>query len=591
MDKGIFLSAWLLAVVPAMAQAQALTLTQASTQAQRGYVKTRGRLAKDGSVIAGTRLSGATVTVRGGNNVVSGANGAFSLQVPSNKFYLQNVRKNDYVLCDPDVLKKQYDYSSNDLILVMEEKQQQARDLCQARDDIRGNLYAQYQRQAKKLKALLEEKKIREEEYIRQKNHLDSLQDSNEQLIAQMATRYAQIDYDQLDEFTLKVKQLIYNGELTRADSLLKTRGNLRADVEDFHRFQQLNDAKRMEQQRRDSLQKQRMNELAQRCYSQFEVFKGMHNVDSARVYIELRASVDTTNVEWQIDAGDFLGYYVDVQFPYHLISVEQIAVDPVLCYYRRAISMATLQYGENNDYLAECYCRMASRINDVHYDSFELSREYFQKALDAATRLHGEESTEVAACYVAMGNTYKDPMAPLGQWNRLALESFEKALAIRLAVFGEESLEVAECYEGLGAVYGVDDITAADYYNKALAIMKPLLGENSPEIGFLYIDYAVNYIAAEEQVRKVAAQCLMVANQYEGHDWEYFAEDTYKELNEYLEKALAYYEKALPILRSVYDDTYPAVISLVYDIESTKQDIENNLEYAKQAALEIQAK
>lgn len=526
--------------------------------------------------------------VRGGNNVVSGTNGAFSLLVPEKKFYLQNVRKNDYVLCDPDVLRKQYDYSSNDLILVMEEKQQQARELCLAKDEIRGSLYEQYQRQAKELKTLLDEKKIREDEYIRLKNHLDSLQDSNEQLIAQMARRYAQIDYDQLDEFTLRVKQLIYNGELTRADSLLKTRGDLYSDVEDFHRFRQLNDIKKMEQQQRDSLQRKRMNELAQRCFSQFEVFKGMYNVDSARVYIEMRAAIDTTNVEWQIDAGDFLAEYVKVSFPERLISMERIAIDPVLCYYRRVISMATLQYGENNDYLAECYCKMAPRVYDLHYN-FELSREYFQKALDAATRLHGEESAEVADCYVAMGNTYKDPVGPYYEDNILARESFEKALAIRMAVFGEKSLEVAECYQGLGAVCGPDDTTAADYYNKALAIMKPILGENSPEIAYLYIDNAMNYIAAAEDIRKVGLRILRADNEDDGHDWECYDVEIYEDMNKYFEKALACYEKALPILRTVYDDAYPAVKSLLKSIEGTKLDIESNKEEAIEAAQERQ--
>ena len=54
-----------------------LGISVASAQTQRGYVKTRGRLQSNGTTIPGTRLSGATVTLKGNNSVTSGANGVF----------------------------------------------------------------------------------------------------------------------------------------------------------------------------------------------------------------------------------------------------------------------------------------------------------------------------------------------------------------------------------------------------------------------------------------------------------------------------------------------------------------------------------
>ena len=54
-------------------------------QNQSGYVKTKGRLNAQGTVIAGKRLPGATIQVRGRNAVVSNANGDFSLAIPSSK--------------------------------------------------------------------------------------------------------------------------------------------------------------------------------------------------------------------------------------------------------------------------------------------------------------------------------------------------------------------------------------------------------------------------------------------------------------------------------------------------------------------------
>ena len=90
-------------------------------QYQQGYVKTKGRLGSNGTVIAGSRLSGATVQVKGSNAVVSGSNGTFTLVITGNSYYLQSVQKQGYVMADPDILSRQYAYSPNPMVLVMAE--------------------------------------------------------------------------------------------------------------------------------------------------------------------------------------------------------------------------------------------------------------------------------------------------------------------------------------------------------------------------------------------------------------------------------------------------------------------------------------
>ena len=75
-------------------------------QTQQGYVKTKGRLGSNGSLVKGTRLSGATITVKGQNAVLSSKNGTFILAIPSTNFYLQNVQKQGYVITDPDALSR-----------------------------------------------------------------------------------------------------------------------------------------------------------------------------------------------------------------------------------------------------------------------------------------------------------------------------------------------------------------------------------------------------------------------------------------------------------------------------------------------------
>ena len=132
-----------------------------SAQTQRGYVKTKGRLCSNGSVIAGTPLSGAMVTVKDANPVVSSNKGTFSISVSGNSYYLQNVQKLGYVLTDPDVLTKQYAYSKNPLVLVMETTKNQAADELSAEKKMRQTLQRQLQEKENEIKSLKKQQKCK----------------------------------------------------------------------------------------------------------------------------------------------------------------------------------------------------------------------------------------------------------------------------------------------------------------------------------------------------------------------------------------------------------------------------------------------
>ena len=110
-----------------------------SAQTQRGYVKTKGRLATDGKVIPGVRLSGATINIKNRSALTSAENGTFSFPIPGKSYIVQNVRKNGYLLIDAEQLRS-YSYSSNPLILVMETPEQQAEDKLMAEKKINRTL-------------------------------------------------------------------------------------------------------------------------------------------------------------------------------------------------------------------------------------------------------------------------------------------------------------------------------------------------------------------------------------------------------------------------------------------------------------------
>jgi len=207
-----------------------MTSFSATAQTQQGYVKTRGRLV-NGKVVAGQRLSGVTVQVKGRNAVVSKANGTFSFPVPANRFAIQSVKKQGYVLVDPEVTARQYAYSSNPLILVMETPKKLNEDKLAVERNLYKNLEDEYKSKNVELKSLLDQNKIAIEEY---RAVLSKLQDeftSKQSEIDYMAYYFSRIDYDQLDEFNQNFSDFILNGRLSEAYDLWCSRDGFHDDM------------------------------------------------------------------------------------------------------------------------------------------------------------------------------------------------------------------------------------------------------------------------------------------------------------------------------------------------------------------------
>ena len=285
----------------------ALNLTYAQTQMQNARVKTRGRMV-DGQYIPGKGLPGTVVSIEGITDIgVRNANGTFSFPVEDNNYYVKSVAKNEYALLDSDAAPKFYNYSEDTLYFVMSMPEQMFEDLLEAKDKIRNTLEHEWKKAMAEIKRLKEENRISQEEYLEKLEQLMSNQEKNEDLVNAMAKRYSTLDYDQLDVFYKKVNSYIEEGKLTKADSMLRSRGNVSAQIDAQlekeesirHREEEIAKAK--------SVLMHDKKELEQRCYSYFESFKMQHQYDSAAFYIEQRARIDTLNAEWQSDAGMYL--------------------------------------------------------------------------------------------------------------------------------------------------------------------------------------------------------------------------------------------------------------------------------------------
>ena len=345
-------------------------------QKQQGYVKTKGRLNANGTVTAGQRLTGAIISVLNGNDVMSDDNGKFSMKLSAAQFVLKSVSKKNYVLSDPDFLEKQYKYSPNDFIIVMEDELEKANERKKIERQVRNSLYAQTEKQREEISRLKQENAITEEKYRELLQKVNQEEDDNETIIKDMVEKYSKIDFDQEDDFSRRFSAFLLNGETMRADSLLRSKGDITEDLNKFKAFQDANAQKRAEQAARDSIENRSKAELADRCHKYFELFKTQHKNDSAAYYIEQRANLDTLNSLWQFNAA------------HHFQDQNQFKQAEK--YYVRALEINRRQAKENPQaYEAELLPPLNNLANVYRYtQQFKESEATYKEALEISRRL-----------------------------------------------------------------------------------------------------------------------------------------------------------------------------------------------------------
>lgn len=495
----------------------------AQTQTQQGYVKTKGRMDAKGNLIPGHGLKGATVSIKGRTTVlVNTDDGAFSFPVPEAQFRLDSVRKKGYQLVDMDALGKIYKHSSNPLYLVMETPEQQLQDQLVAERKIRRTLTDQLHQREDEIEALKEQQKISDEEYRLALQKLYEDTDQNEQLVKDMVERYSKIDYDQLDEFDQRISELILNGELIKADSMLRTKGDINVRVEQYRKHEAIN-AKEKEElsQRQEQLEQsealalQERDDIANDCYRKFEIFKMQHLNDSAAYYIELRASLDPYNIDWRLYAAEYiyryLARYDDVQnYCKSVIKMDNN-------YDFQSVSKAYIYMGiVNNDLAnyknAEIYLDSALSVLQSHFESpnrltalvynkkgivfqnkhqYDKAYEYLFMALNLNMDIFGENSPEVAGNLSNIGGL----MQELGEYED-ALVYYNKALTIFQTDADKFAFSIAGLLGNIGGISCyLEDFQKGLYYDKlALSKYLELVGKNHPNVAESYHNIATTF-------------------------------------------------------------------------------------------------
>lgn len=281
-----------------------------SAQTQQGIVKTRGRMV-NGKLVPGIRLSGATITLNFGNPLVSSNQGTFSFVVPPAKsFSLVNATKQGYTLADPEYTCRSFSYSEKDpFYVVLEDESQSWANINLARYNFQNTMMTQLKKKEKELEELKQKKKIDDQEYERKIMELNEAQDKSYELIKKIADRYASTDYDQLDERNRQIQMYIEKGELQRADSMILAKGAIEERSKELDNiFCMLGKEKKDLQSHRtaimaiEKLVYKLLNDFANDCYRKYEICWIRQDLDSAMYWLNMRASKDSTNMNWQYD-------------------------------------------------------------------------------------------------------------------------------------------------------------------------------------------------------------------------------------------------------------------------------------------------
>lgn len=495
-----------------------LTGSIAFAQTQQGYVKTRGRLAANGkSVVEGKRLSNAIVTIEKRSSVKSGKDGTFSFVLPygTKHYRVQNVQLKGYVLSDPDVLQRTFTYSKDmPLVVVLEDSKQREADLEAARKSVRITMNREIRKKQTKIDSLLEVNAITQTKYDSLIQDFQKYRQSSEDLVKEMAEKYVSIDYDQLDDFNRKVQSYIEQGELLKADSLIRSKGSRE---ERFNRIMQdksTNAQRESEiQQEQEELSKSQkytqkeIDDFSKDLYSQHLIFLQQPLMqDSALACLKMRADLDTTNLNAVKDYAllAHIQYKLSEAEKYYLICFRayikqnyrlgiMLMDNNLLTLYRdlgdyesyTIICMQTLNMSEktyendplnntNRAHLAHAQLNMGILYRDIyaysHYSNLADSSElYFKKALKHFEKLSAKEPEDrlyLALVRNNLGNIYmlKGDYDNCEKYYKLALKTYEKLDT----TFEVHRDGIAQTQHNLGDLnYNRQDFITSEFYYK----------------------------------------------------------------------------------------------------------------------------
>lgn len=513
-------------------------------QVQKGQVRTIERPGKKSQGLEGVVIS----IFEAPNDVISSNSGTFSFSLPGKKagdsYTVRNVRKTNYSLLDKEVRGRKYGYSPTVLLeIVMVSDQQKMEDTKRIEAAAEERAERRYNQQKKELDRLKEKKRIVDKDYAKKDEALREDYATFLKFASKLAETYALTDYKNISELNRQICQAIENAELEKADSLIRSKGNIdKREEEAIHQIHMGDSIATIGNSIKDK-GKELLNDLAQDYYHRFTIFVSDFENDSAACQLERRAALDdSTNVEWANDAGVFLRDYL-------------ADYDRAFAWFGVALRQARRQYGEQSEWTATAYDNIG--LSYAGQGKYDEALKQLAKALAIREKMPESDSINLALSYNNMGTVYDQQ----GKYDK-ALEYYNKSLDFRLATMGENHASLANVYNNIGETYCNQENygKALEHFGKALAIKSKALGTEHHSTAITYNNMALAYTGQGD---------LPKALEYFGHALRIFVKvygpdhpnvgtcynnigQVYEKQGNY-DKAIEYYQKDVEIESRIY--------------------------------------
>ena len=406
---------------------------------QSGTLKTIARANRQS-----VALSGAVIRVRGSHNAVeTQSDGSFSLLLPNRQngdaIVISSIVLSGYEPANSDMVGKPIacsDIVPLEILMVNREELQQEKEAIAQK--ARENVEIYYENKVSELEKRLAAGEIAQAEYQQQLGLLEQKYEQFEPLLELMADKYARTDYSQLTSTDISINAAIEGGNLDEAERLIHSKGDFAQREQELQaeqeRNQQTEQLLREAQEKLQTMQqttRERMKQLAEDYYHLHSIHLTRFQNDSAGFYLCKCADTDTTNIDYQIQAGQFMK---------NMLAEYSIAL-PYFARAERMTDKESLNKAIVTHELGHTYFKLKD------YDKAE---QYYQLSLNIRQDTRGKEHPEeVAETMSQLGNLYS-----MKKDYKTALQYHQQTLKIREKYYGSNSRQVAVTLGNIAYIY-----------------------------------------------------------------------------------------------------------------------------------------
>lgn len=481
---------------------------------QQGYVKTIARPQKPSE-----RLEGVLIRVQGAHNTVqSRENGEFAILLADlqngDPYALSRIYRSGFVPAEQELIGKQIACSDKvPLVINLVNQAELLREKQTIADRAMQQAEQAYAERNAWLEQQLAAKILSEQEFSSRLAELVKRYDRFGPLVDAMAETYARTDLDNLDELSASINAAIEAGDYEEAERLIMQKESLderEQRVRDadwlLASAQAVIDSAQLALDNRKILNNRDRREVADDLFRMYSICLARFNNDSARLFIERRAQIDTLNIDYQLQAGQFVK---DVMRDYPAARV----------YLERGYRIAETQYGEQSGQMATTcnelalLCKWQGMLDDAFL--------WGKRSLTIREQLNGKNSSVVAEALSTLGELFRARK----DWKN-TLDCHKRALKIREKHFGSNSAQTATSKSNIASVYVQQ--------NKNLAQAQKFYKE-------AYAVYSADVHTPKWQLADFLNNLGVVA----------YKSGNYTEAQDYMEQAVAIYREVLGINNS----------------------------------------